>query len=152
MSHFFLLLAISLMMVGCSTTPKERISEASLNRHNPKSTSELKTMMTKMLDEHHELNAEKRKKVKLILENALDRSNSLKQKESQIVQVYFVDVLVKDVPKQELEDVKEEIKKIYKKKVENFLSTFEEVNSVLGRGKQNEPIANDLFYNSMELR
>jgi coproporphyrinogen III oxidase-like Fe-S oxidoreductase len=147
-----LIFSMALIMMGCSTTSKERISEKSLNKHEPKTTSELKQLMNKMLDEHKELDEEKRAKVKIILENGLDRSYFLKRKESQIVQVYFEDVLVKDVPEQELKDVKKEIKIIYAEKVENFLKTFDEVNTVLGRSKQNVPIANDLFYNSMELR
>lgn len=147
-----LIIIMSLVIVGCSTGPKARITEKSLNRYEPKSTAELKQMMNNMLDEHNELNEEKRAKLKTILGKGLDRSHYLKQRESQIVQVYFEDVLVKDVPAQELKNVEKEIKKIYADKVESFLKTFDEVNTVLGRGKQNAPIASDLFYNSMELR
>jgi F0F1-type ATP synthase alpha subunit len=146
------LLTMSLIIMGCSTTTQERIPTNSLNRHDPKSTAELKLLMKRMLDEHKELNEEKREKVKNILENGLDRSYLLKQKESQIVQVYFADVLVKDVSEKELNNVKEEIKRIYSDRVENFLQTFDEVNTVLGRDKKNEPIANDFFYNSRDLR
>lgn len=147
-----LLLTLSLIMMGCTSASKDRIPENSLNRHDPKSITELKVLMKRMLDEHEELDEDKRERVKIILEDSLDRSHSLRQKESQIVQVYLVDVLVKDVSEKELTNVKEEIKRIYAKKVENFLQTFDEVNIVLGRGKKNEPIANDLFYNSMDLR
>lgn len=147
-----LLVTMSLILVSCSTTSKTRISEKSLSRHEPRSTAELKLLMNKMLDEHNELSEEKRARLKVILGSGLDRSQSLKQKESQIVQVYFEDVLVKDVPEQELLGVKNEIKKVYAEKVQNFLKTFDEVNTVLGRGQQNAPIASDLFYSTMDMR
>jgi len=147
-----LFISATLFIFGCSSSPKKNISAKKVEAYEFKTMPELKLVMEKLLDEHPELDAKKRSKLKFVLQKGLDHSYLLKQRESQVAQVYLEDILVKQASEKELDLVIKEMRRIYAEKLNNLLDTFSEVNTILGRGKENAPIVNDFRSYYMDVR
>ena len=131
-----------LILTACSSTKKTDVV-AEAKKLPAKTIDEKRKTITQMLDEHSEIKKELKGQLERTLLAALDRTEELRVKESQLIQQISIYTIVKKGSYAQLASLKEELKKVYQNKYENFDNTISRLKTLLGVIPANERLLED---------
>lgn len=130
------------VLISCAQTEKAVVKQA--KNLEPKTIAEKRVKIKTVLNNHLEFNKSQREKIEKVLMSALDRSELLRDKESQLIQQILNKTIVDKGSYNELLALKSEINKVYEQKYSNVDKTVSELKELIGISPKNNAITEEI--------
>ncbi|MAZ49059.1 MAG: hypothetical protein CME65_10875 [Halobacteriovoraceae bacterium] len=130
------------VLISCAQTEKAVVKQA--KKLEPKTIAEKRVKIKTVLNNHPEFSKSQRDKIEKVLMSALDRSETLRAKESQLIQQILNKTIVDKGSYNELLALKSEINKVYEQKYSNVDKTVSELKELIGISPKNNAITEEI--------
>jgi len=138
------ILILLLALTGCATKNNNKLVKESYDL-TPKSLEQKKMDVHKMLGIHKEFDETTKLKIENILISSLEKSQKLRERESQLVQQISNYTIVKKASYDEMVKLKSELKKLYNTKYKNFESAINRLKKIVGIKQFNSSLMEDIY-------
>lgn len=146
-----IILILCFVFVGCSTPSRHqeklRLAER-VQQEEVRSLNEMHAHVQLLLETHPEIDSDTKLKVGKLLDEAIDKHQALKVKETQVLQLLLTLTINRAaLDTQQLKDknnLKKELAKIYSEKSENALGAIQKMSDLIQPQNMNETLRRDL--------
>ena len=138
------ILILLFVLTGCATKNSSKLVAESYDLI-PKSLEQKKMDVHEMLGSHKEFNEATKLKIENILISSLEKSQTLRERESQLVQQISNYTIVKKASFDEMVKLKLELKKLYNTKYKNFESAINRLKKIVGIKQFNSSLMEDIY-------
>lgn len=130
------------ILTSCAQTKPTVVKQA--YDIEPKSIEQKREKIKDVLASHKEFKSDQRAKIEKVLMAALDKSEKLRVKESQLIQQILNKTIVEKGSYNELLTLKKEMDKLYEEKYSNVDKTVNQLKSLIGIDPKNDTITEEL--------
>ena len=106
--------------------------------------AEKKVIIRKTLANHPEFSQDKKEEIKNILISSLERTEKLRERESQLLQQIFRYTIEKQGSFKQIVALKSELRTVYDRKFENFNKAITRLKKVVGIKAKNKELVSDI--------
>jgi hypothetical protein len=145
-------LALCLVLVGCSTSTDRNLDLKMQNTANPKNRIDLQSESSNLLASNKTLSKEQIQRLTKIRNNLTARTDQLNLTSFQLRSILMNDLLSSDNRKEEVDSIKERLRKISSDRLTAMFDAVDQANEVLGKeASANTHIIHE-FMNDYEVR
>ena len=148
MKHFFLFFAL-VTLASCSSHKTARAPlQEQINDLEVKTAKEMHNHANVLLDNHPELSESSKLKIKSYLEATMNKHQSLKDEESQVIQLMLQNSLTHEKDGNadgDNKNLKSHLLEIYKSKSANILDLIMQINNMAKNSEIGDGVKSDVF-------
>lgn len=137
-----LLIMTLLILTSCAQTKPKVVRQA--DEFTPQTIEQKREKIKEVLANHNEFKAEEREKIEKVLMKALDKSEALRERESQLLQQVFNKTLCDKGTYNEIGALRVEMNKVYAMKSENIESTLKKLKDLVGIDPKNTVLSSEI--------